>query len=102
MWGRANDQRIRNRGAAVFRFICSITRRAILDAAITLLATDPTASLSEVAAAAGVGRTTVHRYFPERSDLLAAIGVDRRRSRGRRRQAGGAAADLTPPSEGRP
>jgi AcrR family transcriptional regulator len=52
------------------------TRRAILDAAVVLLAGDPTASLGDVAAAAGVGRTTVHRYFPERSDLLAAISTD--------------------------
>ncbi|MEU6040493.1 TetR/AcrR family transcriptional regulator [Actinomadura sp. NPDC047616] len=52
------------------------TRRAILDAAVTVLSTDPGASLSDVAAAAGVGRTTVHRYFPERSDLLAAMGRD--------------------------
>jgi AcrR family transcriptional regulator len=52
------------------------TRRAIVDAAVVLLAGDPTASLGDVAAAAGVGRTTVHRYFPERSDLLAAIGTD--------------------------
>ncbi|MER5217834.1 TetR/AcrR family transcriptional regulator [Streptomyces sp. NPDC002838] len=52
------------------------TRRAILDAAVALLATDQTASLGDVATAAGVGRTTVHRYFPERSDLLAAIGAD--------------------------
>jgi AcrR family transcriptional regulator len=52
------------------------TRRAIVDAAVALLAGDPTASLGDVAAAAGVGRTTVHRYFPERSDLLAAIGAD--------------------------
>jgi AcrR family transcriptional regulator len=52
------------------------TRRAILDAAIALLSADATASLADVAASAGVGRTTVHRYFPERSDLLAAIGTD--------------------------
>ncbi|NGO13740.1 TetR family transcriptional regulator [Streptomyces sp. HC44] len=52
------------------------TRRAILDAAVKLLSTDQAASLADVAAAAGVGRTTVHRYFPERSDLLAAIGAD--------------------------
>ncbi|MEU2563050.1 TetR/AcrR family transcriptional regulator [Streptomyces longispororuber] len=52
------------------------TRRAIIDAAVALVAADPTASLGDVAAAAGVGRTTVHRYFPERSDLLAAIGHD--------------------------
>ncbi|MCQ6554070.1 TetR family transcriptional regulator [Streptomyces sp. C10-9-1] len=52
------------------------TRRAIVDAAVALLARDSGASLADVAAAAGVGRTTVHRYFPERSDLLAAIGAD--------------------------
>lgn len=52
------------------------TRRAILDAAVALLSTDPTASLGDVATAAGVGRTTVHRYFPERADLLTAIGTD--------------------------
>ncbi|MFD0149688.1 TetR/AcrR family transcriptional regulator [Streptomyces sp. NPDC055721] len=52
------------------------TRRAILDAAVTLLSVDPAASLGDVAEAAGVGRTTVHRYFPERSDLIAAIGAD--------------------------
>ena len=39
-----------------------------------MLSRDPR-SLGEVAAAASVGRTTLHRYFPERSDLLAAIAV---------------------------
>ncbi|MGV9308874.1 MULTISPECIES: TetR/AcrR family transcriptional regulator [unclassified Nonomuraea] len=52
------------------------TRRAILDAAVATLSKDPGASLSDVAAAAGVGRTTIHRYFPERSDLITAIGND--------------------------
>ncbi|MFD9884032.1 TetR/AcrR family transcriptional regulator [Streptomyces alboflavus] len=52
------------------------TRRAILDAAVTRLSADHAASLADVAETAGVGRTTVHRYFPERSDLLAAIGTD--------------------------
>ncbi|WP_188192981.1 TetR/AcrR family transcriptional regulator [Nonomuraea sp. SYSU D8015] len=51
------------------------TRRAILDAAVSVLAKNPAASLADIAAAAGVGRTTIHRYFPERSDLLAAIGA---------------------------
>lgn len=51
------------------------TRRAILDAAVAALAANPTASLAEVAQAADVGRTTLHRYFPERSDLLKAIGA---------------------------
>ncbi|MFD0556544.1 TetR/AcrR family transcriptional regulator [Stackebrandtia endophytica] len=54
----------------------SRTRRAILDAAVSLLSKDATASLSDIAAEAGVGRTTVHRYFPERADLLKAISTD--------------------------
>ncbi len=49
------------------------TRRAILDAAVGVLARDTSATLGEVASAAGVGRTTVHRYFPERADLLRAL-----------------------------
>ncbi|MGK2880302.1 MAG: TetR/AcrR family transcriptional regulator [Mycobacterium sp.] len=51
------------------------TRTAILDAAMTVLATEPTASLAEVAAAADVGRSTLHRYFPERSDLVRALAM---------------------------
>ncbi|MFC7326873.1 TetR/AcrR family transcriptional regulator [Marinactinospora rubrisoli] len=51
------------------------TRRAILDAAVSVLARNIAASLADIAAAAGVGRTTIHRYFPERSDLLAALGT---------------------------
>ena len=52
------------------------THRAILDAAIPLLSRNPGASLADVATAAGVGRTTIHRYFPERADLLEAISRD--------------------------
>jgi AcrR family transcriptional regulator len=52
------------------------TRRAILDAAVQVLSQQSGASLAEVAAAAGVGRTTMHRYFPERADLLAGISAD--------------------------
>jgi AcrR family transcriptional regulator len=52
------------------------TRRAILDAGVRILSQQATASLAEVAAAAGVGRTTMHRYFPERADLLAGISAD--------------------------
>ena len=51
----------------------SRTRKAILEAAIAVLATSPNASLAEIASAAAVGRTTLHRYFPERTDLLSAI-----------------------------
>lgn len=49
------------------------TRRAILDAAVAALAKSPTAPLAEIADRARVGRTTLHRYFPERSDLLGAV-----------------------------
>lgn len=51
----------------------SRTRKAILDAAMSVLATNPAASLADIAAAADVGRSTLHRYFSERSDLLHAL-----------------------------
>lgn len=49
------------------------TRRAILDASLTVFSRNPSASLGEVADAADVARSTLHRYFPERSDLLEAL-----------------------------
>ncbi len=49
------------------------TRQAIVDAAVRALAADPGASLAAVADLADVGRTTLHRYFPERADLLDAV-----------------------------
>ncbi|MEX5272006.1 TetR/AcrR family transcriptional regulator [Kocuria sabuli] len=49
------------------------TRAAIMEAALVVLGRDAQASLSDVAAAAEVGRTTLHRYFPERADLLRAV-----------------------------
>lgn len=51
------------------------TRHAILNAAILVLTENPAASLGDVADAAGVARSTLHRYFPERSDLL--VGMSR-------------------------
>ena len=48
-------------------------REAILDAAVTVLGQNPGASLAEVAARAGVGRASLHRYFPKRSDLIDAV-----------------------------
>lgn len=51
----------------------SRTRNAIISAAIELLPSNPSVTLVEVAEAAQVGRTTLHRYFPERADLLAAV-----------------------------
>jgi AcrR family transcriptional regulator len=52
------------------------TRQAIVDAAIDVLGRNPAAPLSEIAAAAEVGRTTLHRYFAERSDLMAAVSAE--------------------------
>lgn len=52
------------------------TRRELLDAATTVLTKDGSASLAEVAAAAGVGRTTLHRYFPTRVALIRALVED--------------------------
>ncbi|WP_433392553.1 TetR/AcrR family transcriptional regulator [Micromonospora sp. KLBMP9576] len=52
------------------------TRQAIVDAAIEVLGRNPAASLGDIAAAAEVGRTTLHRYFAERADLLNAIGTE--------------------------
>ena len=49
------------------------TRRAILDAAMTVLTENPAAALADIASAASVGRSTVHRYYPERTDLLRAL-----------------------------
>ncbi|QNG19213.1 TetR/AcrR family transcriptional regulator [Rhodococcus triatomae] len=57
------------------------TRSAILAAAVNVLATKPTASLGDIAAAARVGRTTLHRYFAERQELVDEIGRLAARSR---------------------
>ncbi|MFE9245421.1 TetR/AcrR family transcriptional regulator [Nocardiopsis sp. NPDC006938] len=50
------------------------TRRAILDAAVDVLGENRSAPLSQVATRAGVARSTLQRYFPERADLVAALG----------------------------
>ncbi|GIF72206.1 TetR/AcrR family transcriptional regulator [Asanoa siamensis] len=52
------------------------TRQAILSAAIDVLGQNPGAALGEIATAADVGRTTLHRYFPERSDLMRAVAAE--------------------------
>ncbi|MEU4694719.1 TetR/AcrR family transcriptional regulator [Actinoplanes sp. NPDC023714] len=49
------------------------TRQAILDAAITVFARNPAAPLGDVAVAAGVGRTTLHRYYADRAELIVAL-----------------------------
>ncbi|GAB3152007.1 hypothetical protein GCM10027290_42070 [Micromonospora sonneratiae] len=55
------------------------TRQAIIDAAIEVLGQNAAATLGEIAVAADVGRTTLHRYFSERSDLLTAISEEGQR-----------------------
>ncbi|WP_433824958.1 TetR/AcrR family transcriptional regulator [Actinoplanes sp. CA-015351] len=52
------------------------TRQAILDAAIGVFARNPAAPLGDVAVAAGVGRTTLHRYYADRAELLTALRVE--------------------------
>ncbi|ONI77072.1 TetR family transcriptional regulator [Actinosynnema sp. ALI-1.44] len=52
------------------------TRSAILAAAASVLARDRAATLPQIAAAAGVGRTTVHRYYPDRDTLIKAAVED--------------------------
>jgi AcrR family transcriptional regulator len=52
------------------------TRGAILAAAAAVLARDRTATLPDIAEAAGVGRTTLHRYFSDRESLIGATIED--------------------------
>jgi AcrR family transcriptional regulator len=47
---------------------------AVLDTAVSVLVADPAASLTQVAEAAGIGRTTLHKHFATRDDLLRAVG----------------------------
>ncbi len=51
------------------------TRKAILDAAMEVLSEHPAAPVADIAAAANVGRSTVHRYYPERADLIRALAI---------------------------
>src|SRR5258706_15288873 len=49
-------------------------KAALLDAAVEVLVADPSASLAEVAEAAGIGRTTLHKHYATRDDLMRAVG----------------------------
>lgn len=73
-------------------------RGAILDAAVDVLAVDPSASLGEVARRAGLGRATLYRHFPSREALREAIRAEAlARAEGALR---GAALDDVPAREG--
>jgi AcrR family transcriptional regulator len=48
----------------------------LLATATSVLLKDPTASLGDVAKAAGVGRTTLHKRFPTRADLIHALASE--------------------------
>jgi AcrR family transcriptional regulator len=52
------------------------SRTRILEAAERRLAEDPRASIDEIAKAADVSRATVYRYFPGRTELLAALELE--------------------------
>lgn len=51
----------------------SRTQQAILRTAVRVLGQDPSASLGTIAQEADVGRTTLHRHFPDRISLLSAL-----------------------------
>lgn len=54
----------------------TVRDRTLLDVATRVLVVDPAASLGDVAAAAGVSRTTLHARYPTRQDLLVALAHD--------------------------
>jgi AcrR family transcriptional regulator len=47
---------------------------SLLDVAVEVLVADPSASLAAVALAAGIGRTTLHKHYATREDLIRAVG----------------------------
>jgi AcrR family transcriptional regulator len=49
-------------------------RPPLLDVAAEVLVADPAASLAQVAEAAGIGRTTLHKHYATRDDLIHAVG----------------------------
>jgi TetR/AcrR family transcriptional regulator, mexCD-oprJ operon repressor len=60
------------------------TRREIISAAASVLAARQGASMADVAAAAGIARATLYRYFPTREELLRALEATANEEAGRR------------------
>jgi AcrR family transcriptional regulator len=58
---------------ATRRYDAVMNDERIVTGALQALASDPNAGMDALAAAAGVGRATLYRRFPTRSDLLAAL-----------------------------
>jgi AcrR family transcriptional regulator len=46
---------------------------SVLDVAVEVLVAEPAASLAEVAHAAGIGRTTLHKQYATREELIRAV-----------------------------
>ncbi|HLK02607.1 MAG TPA: TetR family transcriptional regulator [Streptosporangiaceae bacterium] len=49
-------------------------RESLLDGVAEVLVANLSASMAEVARAAGIGRTTLHKHYATRDDLLRAVG----------------------------
>jgi AcrR family transcriptional regulator len=74
------------------------TRREIISAAASVLAAHQgAASMADVAAAAGIARATLYRYFPSRETLLRALEAAANEQAGRR--LGEASLDQVPVEE---
>ena len=58
------------------------TSSAILAAAARVWAEQPEATVAEIAAASGVGRATMYRYYPTREALVEALAADALRALG--------------------
>lgn len=54
----------------------AVQKRAVMDTAVQVLLVSPAASLADVAAAAGVSRTTLHSWFSTRQALLVALAQE--------------------------